>query len=258
MKIDFGLTATDYGKHRAGFPDSFFERLEAAGVFEPGLRVVDLGSGTGTLARGFARRGGRVIGIEPAAPMRAAAEQLSREEQVDVEYRDARAEDTGLAGGSTDLVTAGQCWHWFDRAAAAAEVARLLADGGRLVVAHFDWIPVSGNVADATEKLVQAHNPGWQLAGGQGLYPLWLAELAERGYRDLETWSYDVSVPYTPEGWRGRVRASAGVGASLPPDRVEAFDRELAAILAERFPGDTVPVHHRVFTLVARPPAISV
>jgi hypothetical protein len=28
MAIDFGKTAQDYGKHRAGFPEAFFERLE--------------------------------------------------------------------------------------------------------------------------------------------------------------------------------------------------------------------------------------
>jgi SAM-dependent methyltransferase len=254
VKIDFGQTATDYGKHRAGFPDSFFERIESAGVLSPGQRVVDLGSGTGTLAQGFARRGCPVVGIEPAAPMRSEAERLCAEANLAVEYRDARAEDTGLPSDSADLVVAGQCWHWFDRAAAATEAARLLGAAGRLVVAHFDWIPIRGNVADVTERLIEAHNPGWKFGGGNGMYPRWLSELARWGYRDLETWSYDLSVPYTPESWRGRIRASAGVGASLPPDQVEAFDRELAATLAERFPGDTIGVHHRVFTLVARPP----
>ena len=27
MTIDFGLTANDYARHRAGFPESFFERI---------------------------------------------------------------------------------------------------------------------------------------------------------------------------------------------------------------------------------------
>jgi len=255
VKIDFGLTATDYARHRAGFPDSFFERLETAGVFSPGQRVVDLGSGTGTLARGFAQRGCRAIGVEPAAPMRAEAERLCAEAGSSVEFRDAHAEETGLPSNSADLVVAGQCWHWFDREAAAAETARLLAKAGRLLVAHFDWIPIPGNVVDVTERLIESHNPDWKLRGGSGIYPLWLVELARWGYRDLETWSFDLSVPYTPEGWRGRARASAGISASLPPDRVEAFDRDLAAAIAERFPGRSVSVHHRVFSLLARPPA---
>jgi hypothetical protein len=84
------------------------------------------------------------------------------------------------------------------------------------------------------------------------MYPWWLRDLADAGFVRLETFSYDVEVPYTPEGWRGRIRASAGVGATLPSGRVEAFDRELARILEERFPGEALPVLHRVFAVIAR------
>jgi hypothetical protein len=36
---------------------------------------------------------------------------------------------------------------------------------------------------------------------------------------------------------------------------VAAFDRDLAALLEERFPGDPIGVAHRVFAVIARPPA---
>jgi SAM-dependent methyltransferase len=255
MQPDFGDAADDYARHRAGFPDSFFERLAAAGVGLPGQRVADLGTGTGSLARGFAGRGCRVVGIDPAAAMLAEARRLADAAGLRIRYQVARAEATGLADDSADVVAAGQCWHWFDREAAAREAARLLREPGVLVIAHFDWIPLAGNVVEATEGLIEAHNPDWKLGGGIGLYPQWLRGLGQAGYREMETWSYDLPVVYSPEGWRGRVRASAGVGASLPAERVAAFDRDLAALLAERFPGDEIVAHHRVFTLVARPPA---
>ncbi|MBF8270444.1 MAG: hypothetical protein HW386_2153, partial [Gammaproteobacteria bacterium] len=38
-------------------------------------------------------------------------------------------------------------------------------------------------------------------------------------------------MPYTREGWRGRIRASAGIGASLSLTEVQAFDADLAAML---------------------------
>lgn len=69
MNPDFGLTSKDYARHRAGFPDSLFERLATFGVGIKGQSVVDLGTGTGSLARGFARRDCRVIGIDPAEEM---------------------------------------------------------------------------------------------------------------------------------------------------------------------------------------------
>jgi 2-polyprenyl-3-methyl-5-hydroxy-6-metoxy-1,4-benzoquinol methylase len=95
LHVDFAKTAEDYRRHRAGFPDSLFDRLAIQGIGRAGQRVVDLGTGTGTLARGFARRGCRVIGIDPAAPLLAQARDLDRAAGVEIDYREARAEDTG-------------------------------------------------------------------------------------------------------------------------------------------------------------------
>jgi SAM-dependent methyltransferase len=252
---DFGATAADYATHRLGFPDSLFARLAALGIGAPGQRLVDLGTGTGTLARGFARRDCRVIGIDPKDAMLAQARRLDEASGVTVDYRRGTAEETGLPEASADVVTAGQCWHWFDRPRAAREAARILVADGRLVIAHYDWLPLRGNIAEATEALIRAHNPRWDLGGGSGFYPEWLRGLAEERFRDLESFSYDEAAAYTPEGWRGRIRASAGIGASLAPAAVAAFDAELAARLALDFPGATLTIPHRVFAVLARPPA---
>jgi SAM-dependent methyltransferase len=213
-----------------------------------------VGTGTGTLARGFARRGCRVIGIDPALEMLTEARHLDEQIGVKVLYLAARAENTSLSSESADLVIAGQCWHWFDRPAAANESARLLKPEGKIVVAHFDWIPLAGNLVEATEKLILRHNPAWKLVGGNGIYPQWLKDLGEAGYRQIETFSYDLPEPYSHVDWRGHIRASAGVGASLSPEQVMIFDAELAVLLSERFPEPIVQVPHRVYAVIAQPP----
>jgi hypothetical protein len=86
------------------------------------------------------------------------------------------------------------------------------------------------------------------------VHPWWLRDLGEAGFRELTSFSYDVSVSYTPEAWRGRIRASAGIAASLSPDRVTAFDAELAALLSDAFPGEQISIPHRVFAVVGRRP----
>lgn len=250
MTVDFGLTANDYARHRAGFPESFFDRIANYGIGLADQALVDLGTGTGTLARGFARRGCSVIGIDPAVNMLEQAKQLSAAEGVTADYRTGTAEATGLPDASVDVVTAGQCWHWFDGDAAARECYRILKPQGKLVIAHFDWIALAGNVVEATELLIQAHNPAWKLGAGSGIYPRWPKYLAENGFTNLEIFTYDVFPVYSHEAWRGRIRASAGVGASLPPEQVAAFDRELADLLHTRFPQDPLPIHHRIFALV--------
>jgi SAM-dependent methyltransferase len=254
MKPDFGATSEDYARHREGFPDSLFERLAAHGIGTHGQSVVDLGTGTGSLARGFARRGCRVIGIDPSREMLQAACELDADAGASVEYRVARAEETGLPDATYDVVAAGQCWHWFDRPRAATEAARILEPDGILVIAHFDWIPLPGNMVRATEELIEHHNPDWKMGRGLGVHPLWLRDLGEAGYRDLETFSYDVDAPYSPEAWRGRIRASAGVGGSMTAGQVERFDKALAELLASRFPGAVLQVPHRMFSVLARVP----
>ncbi len=84
FKTDWNNAAGDYAKHRAGFADWFFDRMEAAGLFRPGMRVLDLATGTGTLARGFAKRGGIVTGLDIAPEMMAQAKALDAQAGVSV------------------------------------------------------------------------------------------------------------------------------------------------------------------------------
>lgn len=254
MDIDFGRTAQDYGRYRAGFPDELFARLAIFGIGVASQRVLDLGTGTGTLARGFARRGCLVTGLDPSAPLTDEAKRLDQEVGVSIQYVTAKAEQTGLPDASFDVVTAGQCWHWFDRPQVAREVRRLLVPRGWLVIAHFDWIPLPGNVVEATEKLIEQYNPEWKLGGGRGMYPRWLTDIAVAGFQNIETFSFDVFTSYSHEAWRGRIRASAGVAASLSPEKVVRFDADLQQLLQERFPVDPLAVHHRVFAVVSQDP----
>lgn len=252
--MDFGQTAQDYAKHRAGFPNTFFEKLSTFGIGERDQRVLDLGTGTGTLARGFALRGCEVTALDLAPELLEQAKRLDHEADVSVKYLVAKAEETGLSDGVFEVVSAGQCWHWFDREKAAREAMRLLAPDGWLVIGHFDWIPLPGNVVEATERLIESHNPSWNLGGGTGLYPAWLCDVATAGFVDIETFSFDTQVLYTHEAWRGRIRASAGIAASLGPDQVQNFDEDLERLLRDRYPEDPLQVPHRVFAVVCKTP----
>lgn len=248
-KANFDQTADDYRKHRAGFPESLYERLSDWQIGIGNQTIVDLGTGTGTLARGFASRGNNVIGIDPADQMVAQAREIDTELGVSVTYRIATAEDTGLQAKSADIVSAGQCWHWFDRSKASAEVMRILKPGGILLIAHFDWIPLSGNLVRVTEKLIEQHNPEWSGGNWHGLYGQWLRDMGEAGFTNIESFSYDEAATYSPAAWRGRIRASAGISASLSPDKVSAFDLELQELLADHFPHGPYQVPHRVFAV---------
>lgn len=238
--MDFGRTALDYARYRTVFPPELFTRLAELDVGLPGQRVVDLGTGTGVLARGFAAAGCRVTGVDIAAEMMAQADDTG------VTYVVAPAEDTGLPSHSWDVVSAGQCWHWFDQPRVAAEARRLLVDGGALVICSRDYVTAPGSVAAVSEELVLAHNPGWSMGTGTD------DVLDVDGFGHVETFEFEVTVEFTHEQWRGRMRSSNGVAASLPAEAVAAFDADLAALLRERFPREPLGVPHRIRGLVAR------
>jgi SAM-dependent methyltransferase len=233
-KVDFGLAADDYARHRAGFPDRFFERLATQLDLKPMMRALDIGTGTGTVARGLARLGLTVEAVDPSKAMMDQARILDDAEGVGIAYQVGKAEALPFPDERFDILTAGQCWHWFDRPAAAKEAMRVLKPGGVLVHCHFDWLPIPGNMVEATEALITRYNPGWRAGGGTGLHGHNMPDLSVAGFRDIETASFDVDQPYSHEAWRGRIRASAGVKATLDENGVARFDADLAALLAGR------------------------
>lgn len=253
--VDFGKTAEDYGRYRGGFPDGLYERLAQRGIGERGQRVADVGTGTGDLARGFAKRGCEVVGVDPSEELIAEARRIDGEQGLNIHYVVSTAERTTLDEHSFDVVCAGQAWHWFERRKAVREVKRVLRPGGRLVIAHFDWIPLPGNAIAATEALIDKYNPEWELGGGTGLHPDALSDVRTAGFLEIETFSFDVVVSFTHESWRGRVRASAGVQATLEPHEVARFDENLRGLLAENHRDEPLLLPHCVWALTCRAPS---
>jgi SAM-dependent methyltransferase len=237
--MDFGPSAHDYARYRQAFPSTFFDRVPLRG------EVLDLGAGTGALARGYAQRGARVVALDLSLIMLTQAGDLPSRVV-------ARAEACPFRSESFDAITAGQCWHWFDGPAVAQECRRLLRPKGTLVIAHFNYLPLPSSVAEASEALILARTPDWALAGIARMEGRWDAHLLGAGLRDLASFRYEIDVQYTHEAWRGRMRACNGVLA-LGAERAAEYDEELTRLLEASFPEPLI-VRHEVFALLARAP----
>ena len=129
----FSGKVADYVASRPDYPAALFDALQAHCGLRPGARVADVGSGTGLLSLGLLRRGWEVVGVEPNAAMRAAAEQILSGHAT---HRcvDGSAESMPLADASVDLVTAAQAFHWFEVDAARNECLRVLKPGGQVAL----------------------------------------------------------------------------------------------------------------------------
>jgi ubiquinone/menaquinone biosynthesis C-methylase UbiE len=100
----------------------------------PDDRVVDIGCGPGTAARMAARSATRVTGVDPSQPMLRVARLVSRGRST-VAWAEGGAEALPVADGSATVVWAlATVHHWRDVDAGLAEVCRVLAPGGRLLV----------------------------------------------------------------------------------------------------------------------------
>ena len=256
IDVDFGRRSEDYAKYRPGFPESFYERVEA---FIPltGTRAVDLGAGPGIVAIELAKRGATVTGVDISQNQIDAAR--DRAAQLGVADRCtfvvAPAENTTLPAGEFDLVTAGQCWGWFDEPVVLREVDRLLRPGGWLIVGQYCYLPRLDDVARATERLILQHNPDWTMADFDGLYPQRIDALIGGGFQFVEQCCYDHHQPFTHEAWRGRIRTCNGVGSgSMSESQVEQFDAALAELLHNEFPREPLMIRHRVWVVIVRKP----
>jgi SAM-dependent methyltransferase len=88
--------------------------------------VLDVGVGTGIVARLLVARGCTVLGIEPDDRMAA----LARRSGIEVEP--GIFEQWESKGRTFDLLTAGQAWHWVDPDQGAIKSAAVLRPGGRI------------------------------------------------------------------------------------------------------------------------------
>jgi len=250
--IDWGKTSPDYARYRPGYPDGFFRRLEALGIGLPGQRILDLGTGTGVLARSFARQGCAVTGVDIAENQLEEGRRLAAEAGVEVDFRCAPAERTGLSDGSVDVVTASQCWHYFDPERRISEVKRLLVPGGRLVVSSIVWLPRQDPIAAASEAVVLRHNPQWT-GGDDDVSVPEVPDWAVGRLPVLGFFCYDEARPFTRETWRGRFRACRPTGANMGGEALRRFDEDHARILEEVTEEPAFTVLHRIWAHVLDP-----
>jgi len=169
--------AEAYERGRTGWPADVAEGVAAE-------TVLDLAAGTGKLTRVLVERFPHVIAVEPLAAMR----ELGARIVPGAEWLDGTAEALPLPEASVDAAFVADAFHWFDAAAAAGELARVIRPGGTLVVvfAVFD----GGFEPDLTDDAVVAVRTVSRRTGRTGAPKIesgeWRAGFAGAPFGELE------------------------------------------------------------------------
>lgn len=156
-----------------GLGTGFKRRIVELGELEQDHRVLDVGCGTGVLARLAKERAREVAGIDAAVEMIAAAQSKAERDGLDVEFQAALIEDLPYPDGHFDVVFSSLMIHHLPpdlKLRGLHEVLRVLKVGGRFVVADFDR---GGRLPTLLEQTgfadIRSRGKAWVL----GLVSLW-------------------------------------------------------------------------------------
>ena len=180
-RLSFGAASSSYADHRPGYPDEAL-RWVLDLVDGPVERIADVGAGAGALTRSLVRMAAQV---------------------------------------GVDALMVGQAWHWFDRAAAAAEFTRVVRPGG---VIGLLW-----NVRDDREPWMAALS---DLIDGEDSLRAIRADalpLVAAVHPQVERREFGHQVPMPPEAVVGLVSTFSYVRLRPDADAVLAAVRELLA-----------------------------
>jgi SAM-dependent methyltransferase len=126
----FGTVADLYDEMRPEYPDGMYDAIESVtGTFD-GLAVLDLAAGTGLQNRALARRGARLVAVDPDIGMLRRLRAMSPGVPAVV----GRGEAIPLRDDTVDLVVCATAWHWLHTAEALEQIRRVLRPGGHLAL----------------------------------------------------------------------------------------------------------------------------
>jgi SAM-dependent methyltransferase len=136
----FDSVGPEWDALRKVFNDETLRARAVAHLVPRGLRVCDVGTGTGILAAELARLGVDVVAVDHSqAMLDAARAKLAEEGLSSVELRRGDAANLPLEDASVDAAFAHMVLHYLPSPAEAlAEMARILKPGGLVVIVDFE------------------------------------------------------------------------------------------------------------------------
>lgn len=249
--FDWGRTSENYAKYRDIYPQKFYEALVERGLCVKGQTVLDIGTGTGVIPRNMYRFGAEWTGTDISENQIEQAKRLAEKGGMDIDFFASPAEDIDFPGGTFDVITACQCFWYFDYDKLVPKLYEMLKADGRLVVMQMAWLPFDDRIAEKSEELVLKYNPKWT-GGGWTRKPVFIDDKVLERFGVAERVEFDVNVHFTRESWNGRMKACRGIEASLSKEETEAWEREHMALLNSIAPEEFDVLHYAAIAILKK------
>lgn len=140
----FRSAAAHYEQGRVAYAPALIARVAAACRLTAGHRVLDLGCGTGPLARLFAPLAAEVLAMDPAPEMLAAA-RAAAGTAANIRWDRGSSYDLGPAQGRFFLAVMGRSFHWMDRVDTLRRLDGMIDAGGAVALFHDRHLEVAEN-----------------------------------------------------------------------------------------------------------------
>ena len=222
----FTSRVENYIRFRPGYPAAVLDLLRSECQLSAESVVADVGSGTGILSKMFLENGNRVYGVEPNANMREAGERLLASFPNFVSVA-AGAEASTLPDRSVDFVTAAQALHWFDRARAKIEFARILKPGGWIAIVFNERRTDTTPFLCAYERLLMSFSTDYEKVDHRQITPEVIKAFFAPG--EHKEASFENQQILDLAGLRGRLESSSYIPEPTHP-KYAAMIRELESI----------------------------
>ena len=249
--FDWGRTSEEYAKYRDIYPKEFYRKIVDRGLCIDAQNVLDLGTGTGVLPRNMYQYGAHWIGTDISPEQIEQAKRLSDDAGMKIDFYAVPTEALDFPKESFDVITACQCFWYFDHERVMPKLAELLKPDGKLLILFMAWLPFEDEIAGKSEELVLKYSPDWSGAG-ETKHPIWIPDVAYEYFELEDHEEYDVKVPFTKDTWHGRMRACRGVGASLSPEELAKWDEEHRRLLDTIAPDRFDILHYAALTVLRK------
>lgn len=239
--FDWGKTSLDYAKFRDIYPQEFYQKIIDRNLCIDGQIVLDLGTGTGVLPRNMYQYGAKWIASDISENQIEQAKILSKD--MNIEYYAVSTEDIDFPDDSFDVITACQCFWYFDHENVMPKLWRMLKQGGSILVLFMAWLPFEDKIAGASENLVLKYNPNWSGAG-ETIHPIYIPDCYKEKFELAYHEEFTLKVPFTRDSWNGRMKACRGIGASLTDQEIVMWEQEHRQLLEEIAPKEFDILHY--------------